>query len=153
MSKINTYNFIKMICNIFLKPIFLNCLMSGKYWHFYYAQFKPYEIIFQVSPNYPRPCQPCHCDPTGSLSEVCVKDEKYAQRGEAQGRTVALRKRSPDDKHHFFCRGFFSNSIHTVRILTSNGGPYRTPFFFTIITYFMLNCIVGKANKNIDHLP
>lgn len=34
-----------------------------------------------VSPNYPRPCQPCHCDPTGSLSEVCVKDEKYAQRG------------------------------------------------------------------------
>ncbi|XP_036024630.1 LOW QUALITY PROTEIN: laminin subunit alpha-2 [Onychomys torridus] len=34
-----------------------------------------------VSPNYPRPCQPCHCDPIGSLSEVCVKDEKYARRG------------------------------------------------------------------------
>ncbi|XP_052607209.1 laminin subunit alpha-2 [Peromyscus californicus insignis] len=34
-----------------------------------------------VSPNYPRPCQPCHCDPVGSLSEVCVKDEKYARRG------------------------------------------------------------------------
>ncbi|XP_028622252.1 laminin subunit alpha-2 [Grammomys surdaster] len=34
-----------------------------------------------VSPSYPRPCQPCHCDPAGSLSEVCVKDEKYARRG------------------------------------------------------------------------
>ncbi|XP_076784087.1 laminin subunit alpha-2 isoform X1 [Arvicanthis niloticus] len=34
-----------------------------------------------VSPSYPRPCQPCHCDLAGSLSEVCVKDEKYAQRG------------------------------------------------------------------------
>uniref|UniRef100_A0A8C0Q579 Laminin subunit alpha-2 n=1 Tax=Canis lupus familiaris TaxID=9615 RepID=A0A8C0Q579_CANLF len=29
-----------------------------------------------VSPSYPRPCQPCHCDPVGSLNEVCVKDEK-----------------------------------------------------------------------------
>nr|XP_015860734.1 laminin subunit alpha-2 isoform X8 [Peromyscus maniculatus bairdii] len=34
-----------------------------------------------VSPNYPRPCQPCYCDPVGSLSEVCVKDEIYARRG------------------------------------------------------------------------
>ncbi|XP_005389243.1 PREDICTED: laminin subunit alpha-2 isoform X4 [Chinchilla lanigera] len=38
-----------------------------------------------VSPNYPRPCQPCHCDPVGSLSEICVKDEKYARRGLAPG--------------------------------------------------------------------
>ncbi|MBZ3874023.1 Laminin subunit alpha-2, partial [Sciurus carolinensis] len=38
-----------------------------------------------VSPNYPRPCQPCHCDPVGSLTEVCVKDEKYARRGLAPG--------------------------------------------------------------------
>ncbi|XP_004846024.1 laminin subunit alpha-2 isoform X1 [Heterocephalus glaber] len=38
-----------------------------------------------VSPNYPRPCQPCHCDPLGSLSEICVKDEKYARRGSAPG--------------------------------------------------------------------
>ncbi|XP_057345251.1 laminin subunit alpha-2 isoform X1 [Manis pentadactyla] len=38
-----------------------------------------------VSPNYPRPCQPCHCDPVGSLNEVCVKDEKHAQRGLAPG--------------------------------------------------------------------
>ncbi|TEA36180.1 hypothetical protein DBR06_SOUSAS7510018, partial [Sousa chinensis] len=38
-----------------------------------------------ISPNYPRPCQPCHCDPVGSLSEVCVKDEKRAQRGLAPG--------------------------------------------------------------------
>nr|XP_048281070.1 laminin subunit alpha-2 isoform X2 [Myodes glareolus] len=34
-----------------------------------------------VSPNYPSPCQPCRCDPVGSLGEVCVKDEKYARRG------------------------------------------------------------------------
>ncbi|XP_036269558.1 laminin subunit alpha-2 isoform X2 [Pipistrellus kuhlii] len=34
-----------------------------------------------VSPNNVRPCQPCHCDPIGSLSEVCVKDEKHAPRG------------------------------------------------------------------------
>uniref|UniRef100_A0A8C0ZYF8 Laminin subunit alpha-2 n=1 Tax=Castor canadensis TaxID=51338 RepID=A0A8C0ZYF8_CASCN len=32
-----------------------------------------------VPPSYPRPCQPCHCDPVGSLSDVCVKDEKYAR--------------------------------------------------------------------------
>ncbi|XP_071074759.1 laminin subunit alpha-2 [Dasypus novemcinctus] len=38
-----------------------------------------------VSPNHPRPCQPCHCDTVGSLSEVCVKDEKHAQRGLAPG--------------------------------------------------------------------
>uniref|UniRef100_A0A452E6V7 Laminin subunit alpha-2 n=1 Tax=Capra hircus TaxID=9925 RepID=A0A452E6V7_CAPHI len=38
-----------------------------------------------VSPNYPRPCQPCHCDPVGSLNEVCVKDEKHARRGLAPG--------------------------------------------------------------------
>ncbi|XP_045355489.1 laminin subunit alpha-2 isoform X5 [Leopardus geoffroyi] len=38
-----------------------------------------------VSPNYPRPCQPCHCDPIGSLNEVCVKDEKHARRGLAPG--------------------------------------------------------------------
>ncbi|XP_052025259.1 LOW QUALITY PROTEIN: laminin subunit alpha-2 [Apodemus sylvaticus] len=34
-----------------------------------------------VSPSYPTPCQPCHCDPAGSLSDVCVKDEKNARRG------------------------------------------------------------------------
>ncbi|XP_014316587.1 laminin subunit alpha-2 isoform X2 [Myotis lucifugus] len=34
-----------------------------------------------VSPNNPRPCQPCHCDPVGSLSEVCVKDVKHAPPG------------------------------------------------------------------------
>uniref|UniRef100_A0A2I3HGG1 Laminin subunit alpha-2 n=1 Tax=Nomascus leucogenys TaxID=61853 RepID=A0A2I3HGG1_NOMLE len=38
-----------------------------------------------VSPNYPRPCQPCHCDPIGSSNEVCVKDEKHARRGLAPG--------------------------------------------------------------------
>lgn len=38
-----------------------------------------------VSPKYPRPCQPCHCDPVGSLNEVCVKDEKHARRGLAPG--------------------------------------------------------------------
>ncbi|EPY82235.1 laminin subunit alpha-2 isoform a precursor [Camelus ferus] len=38
-----------------------------------------------VSPNYPRPCQPCHCDPVGSLNAVCVKDEKHARRGLAPG--------------------------------------------------------------------
>ncbi|XP_074043658.1 laminin subunit alpha-2 isoform X1 [Macrotis lagotis] len=34
-----------------------------------------------VSPNYPRPCQPCYCDPIGSLNEICVKDENHARRG------------------------------------------------------------------------
>ncbi|XP_040821585.1 laminin subunit alpha-2 [Ochotona curzoniae] len=38
-----------------------------------------------VSPKYPRPCQPCHCDPIGSISEFCVKDEKHARRGLAPG--------------------------------------------------------------------
>ncbi|KAM9666921.1 laminin subunit alpha-2 [Trichechus inunguis] len=38
-----------------------------------------------VSPKYSRPCQPCRCDPIGSLNEVCVKDEKHAQRGLAPG--------------------------------------------------------------------
>nr|XP_013006500.1 laminin subunit alpha-2 isoform X4 [Cavia porcellus] len=38
-----------------------------------------------VSPNYPSPCQPCYCDPVGSLSKVCVKDEKHARRGLAPG--------------------------------------------------------------------
>ncbi|EHB18072.1 Laminin subunit alpha-2 [Heterocephalus glaber] len=42
-------------------------------------------VTRRVSPNYPRPCQPCHCDPLGSLSEICVKDEKYARRGSAPG--------------------------------------------------------------------
>ncbi|XP_016060358.1 PREDICTED: laminin subunit alpha-2 [Miniopterus natalensis] len=34
-----------------------------------------------VSPSDPGPCQPCHCDPVGSSTEVCVKDEKRAPRG------------------------------------------------------------------------
>ncbi|XP_004673900.1 PREDICTED: laminin subunit alpha-2 isoform X2 [Condylura cristata] len=38
-----------------------------------------------VSPKYPRPCQPCHCDAVGSVSEVCVKDVKHARRGLAPG--------------------------------------------------------------------
>ncbi|XP_060046469.1 laminin subunit alpha-2 [Erinaceus europaeus] len=38
-----------------------------------------------VSPNYPSPCQPCYCDPVGSLSEVCVKDVKHAPKGLAPG--------------------------------------------------------------------
>ncbi|XP_012410390.1 laminin subunit alpha-2, partial [Trichechus manatus latirostris] len=38
-----------------------------------------------VSPKYSRPCQPCRCDPIGSFNEVCVKDEKHAQRGLAPG--------------------------------------------------------------------
>ncbi|KAM6185206.1 laminin subunit alpha-2-like [Rhynchocyon petersi] len=35
--------------------------------------------------NYARPCQPCHCDPIGSLNKVCVKDEKHARQGLAPG--------------------------------------------------------------------
>ncbi|XP_053520767.1 laminin subunit alpha-2 isoform X4 [Artibeus jamaicensis] len=38
-----------------------------------------------VSPNNPRPCQPCHCGPVGSVSEVCVKDEKHARPGLGPG--------------------------------------------------------------------
>ncbi|XP_045150594.1 laminin subunit alpha-2 isoform X3 [Echinops telfairi] len=33
----------------------------------------------EVSPHHHRPCQPCQCDPIGSLNEVCVKDIKHAQ--------------------------------------------------------------------------
>ncbi|XP_077018985.1 laminin subunit alpha-2 isoform X2 [Tamandua tetradactyla] len=38
-----------------------------------------------VSPSYPRPCQPCHCDSVGSLDKVCVKDERHAPQGLAPG--------------------------------------------------------------------
>ncbi|XP_035880582.1 laminin subunit alpha-2 isoform X4 [Phyllostomus discolor] len=38
-----------------------------------------------VSPNNPRPCQPCHCGPVGSVSEVCIKDEKHARPGLGPG--------------------------------------------------------------------
>nr|XP_032808700.1 laminin subunit alpha-1-like isoform X2 [Petromyzon marinus] len=31
-----------------------------------------------VSPNDPYPCRLCQCDPQGSLSQVCIKDEKHA---------------------------------------------------------------------------
>ncbi|XP_053566671.1 laminin subunit alpha-2 isoform X2 [Bombina bombina] len=34
-----------------------------------------------VSPTHPNPCRPCDCDPIGSLHNVCVKDEKQAERG------------------------------------------------------------------------
>ncbi|XP_074846691.1 laminin subunit alpha-2 isoform X2 [Carettochelys insculpta] len=34
-----------------------------------------------VLPDNPNPCQPCSCDPVGSLHATCVKDEKSAQRG------------------------------------------------------------------------
>lgn len=106
-------------------------------------------FIFQVSPNYPSPCQPCHCDPVGSLSEVCVKDEKYARRGEDS------RELPP------WWKDFHRNSVHTVRILTSNSVLSRTPFLFAIIIYFVLYYNVWKPKKNkykrkerkkIDHL-
>ncbi|NXA35500.1 LAMA2 protein, partial [Eudromia elegans] len=32
-----------------------------------------------VLPDSPDPCQPCSCDPTGSLHDTCVKDEKSAE--------------------------------------------------------------------------
>uniref|UniRef100_A0A8B9UA09 Laminin subunit alpha-2 n=1 Tax=Anas zonorhyncha TaxID=75864 RepID=A0A8B9UA09_9AVES len=32
-----------------------------------------------VLPDSPDPCQPCSCDPNGSLHENCVKDEKHAE--------------------------------------------------------------------------
>ncbi|XP_009979771.1 PREDICTED: laminin subunit alpha-2-like, partial [Tauraco erythrolophus] len=32
-----------------------------------------------VLPDSPDPCQPCSCDPNGSLHETCVKDEKHAE--------------------------------------------------------------------------
>ncbi|NXJ80686.1 LAMA2 protein, partial [Trogon melanurus] len=31
-----------------------------------------------VLPDSPDPCQPCSCDPNGSLHDTCVKDEKHA---------------------------------------------------------------------------
>uniref|UniRef100_A0A672UU06 Laminin subunit alpha-2 n=1 Tax=Strigops habroptila TaxID=2489341 RepID=A0A672UU06_STRHB len=32
-----------------------------------------------VLPDSPDPCQPCSCDPNGSLNDTCVKDEKHAE--------------------------------------------------------------------------
>uniref|UniRef100_A0A663M1U5 Laminin subunit alpha-2 n=1 Tax=Athene cunicularia TaxID=194338 RepID=A0A663M1U5_ATHCN len=32
-----------------------------------------------VLPDSPDPCQPCSCDPHGSLHDTCVKDEKHAE--------------------------------------------------------------------------
>ncbi|KAM9261102.1 laminin subunit alpha-2 [Cariama cristata] len=32
-----------------------------------------------VLPDSPYPCQPCSCDPNGSLHDTCVKDEKHAE--------------------------------------------------------------------------
>ncbi|XP_065689371.2 laminin subunit alpha-2 isoform X1 [Patagioenas fasciata] len=32
-----------------------------------------------VLPDSPDPCQPCSCDPSGSLHDTCVKDEKHAE--------------------------------------------------------------------------
>ncbi|XP_076189692.1 laminin subunit alpha-2 isoform X3 [Aptenodytes patagonicus] len=32
-----------------------------------------------VLPDNPDPCQPCSCDPNGSLHDTCVKDEKHAE--------------------------------------------------------------------------
>ncbi|KAK4824461.1 hypothetical protein QYF61_015839 [Mycteria americana] len=32
-----------------------------------------------VLPDSPDPCQPCSCDPNGSLHDTCVKDEKHAK--------------------------------------------------------------------------
>lgn len=33
---------------------------------------------FQVSPYEAQPCRPCDCDPVGSLSSVCVKDDLHS---------------------------------------------------------------------------
>lgn len=33
---------------------------------------------FQVSPYEDQPCRPCDCDPVGSLSAVCIKDDLHS---------------------------------------------------------------------------
>uniref|UniRef100_A0A674J3X9 Laminin subunit alpha 2 n=1 Tax=Terrapene triunguis TaxID=2587831 RepID=A0A674J3X9_9SAUR len=38
-----------------------------------------------VLPDDPNPCQPCSCDPVGSLHATCVKDEKCAEGGMLPG--------------------------------------------------------------------
>ncbi|NXG28484.1 LAMA2 protein, partial [Dromaius novaehollandiae] len=38
-----------------------------------------------VLPDSPDPCQPCSCDPNGSLHDTCVKDEKHAEGGMLPG--------------------------------------------------------------------
>ncbi|XP_062857847.1 laminin subunit alpha-2 [Trichomycterus rosablanca] len=38
-----------------------------------------------VSPDDPRPCRPCSCDPSGSISTVCVPDETRASAGLSAG--------------------------------------------------------------------
>ncbi|GAB0186673.1 laminin subunit alpha-2 [Grus japonensis] len=36
-------------------------------------------VTRRVLPDIPDPCQPCFCDPNGSLHDTCVKDEKHAE--------------------------------------------------------------------------
>lgn len=47
----------------------------GNEWYLFF--FLP----LQVSPYEEAPCYPCECDPFGSVSPVCVVDDKHAMQG------------------------------------------------------------------------
>lgn len=51
-----------------------------------------WNFILQVSPYEDHPCYPCDCNPLGSLSSVCVKDEHHSdsQRGKETASAFSL---------------------------------------------------------------
>lgn len=45
---------------------------------------------FQVSPYDDQPCRPCDCDPVGSLSSVCIKDDLHSDLAHGKNLSVFM---------------------------------------------------------------
>lgn len=43
------------------------------------SKLNPGDLRLQVSPYENEPCHPCDCDPVGSLSSVCIKDDLHSE--------------------------------------------------------------------------